>query len=115
MIKNKNLAFAASNTAISMLKSMIDYKADWYGRELVLVPPHHTSQTCSVCDSVNKDLKLKDREWTCKSCGTHHDRDINAAKFIKKKGKSLRRAGTAQKHAFLLPKDPPKGGNSYGY
>jgi len=108
MIKNRNLAFAASNTAISMLKSMIEYKASWYGRELVLVPPRNTSKTCHACDWVNKDLKLKDREWTCLSCKTHHDRDINAALVIKKKGQLLRRAGTAQNHAFLLPKDPPK-------
>jgi len=107
MIKNKNLAFSASNTAINMLKSMLVYKSKWHGRELVLVPPRNTSKTCHICDWVYKDLELSERDWTCSVCGTFHDRDINAALVIKKKGK-LRRAGTVQNHAFLLPEDPPK-------
>jgi putative transposase len=41
---------------------------------------------CSNCDKINNELTLKDREWTCDSCGSFHDRDINAAKNIKQIG-----------------------------
>lgn len=37
-----------------------------------------SSKTCSRCDTINKDLKLKERSWTC-ACGAHHDRDLNAS------------------------------------
>lgn len=45
-----------------------------------------SSKTCSKCGSINKDLTLKDREWICPKCNEKHDRDINAAKNIKKMG-----------------------------
>lgn len=54
-----------------------------------------SSKTCNVCNYINQDLTLKDREWTCPSCNTIHDRDFNASINIKKQGlKILSGSGT---------------------
>ena len=45
-----------------------------------------SSKTCSNCGSINKELTLGDRNWRCNSCGTEHDRDINAALNIRNFG-----------------------------
>jgi len=68
-------------------KSMLDYKCDWYGKNLSVIGRFDpSSKTCSVCGLINKDLTLKDREWICVKCGSIHDRDVNAAKNIKNFG-----------------------------
>ena len=65
---------------------MLEYKCNWYGKQLIIVNPNYTSQVCSNC-GVNTGKKPLDvREWTCDNCGTHHDRDINAARNILAKG-----------------------------
>lgn len=84
MVKNHNLAQAISDASWSTFVSMLEYKADWYGKNIIRIGQFApSSKTCSTCGTINKDLQLKDREWTCKSCGTLHDRDINAACNIK--------------------------------
>ena len=83
MVKNHNLAQAISDASWSTFVSMLEYKADWYGKNILRIGRFApSSKTCS-CGVINKDLKLSDREWTCKSCGTTHDRDILAACNIK--------------------------------
>lgn len=83
MVKNHNLAQAISDVSWSTFVSMLEYKADWYGKNILRIGRFApSSKTCS-CGVINKDLKLSDREWTCKSCGTTHDRDILAACNIK--------------------------------
>ncbi len=83
MVKNHNLAQAISDVSWSTFVSMLEYKADWYGKNILRIGQFApSSKTCS-CGVINKDLKLSDREWTCKSCGTTHDRDILAACNIK--------------------------------
>lgn len=67
--------------------TMLEYKSKWYGRNLIKVPPQYTSQECNVCGHRNEQLTLQVREWKCPSCGTEHDRDINAAINIKNKGR----------------------------
>ena len=84
MVKNHNLAQAISDVSWSSFVTMLEYKADWYGKNILrigLFAP--SSKTCSNCGAINKELTLKDREWTCKSCSTVLDRDINAAVNIK--------------------------------
>jgi len=86
MVKNHKLARAISDMGWSEFKSMVEYKCDWYGKNLSVIGRFDpSSKSCSSCGAINKDLTLNDREWTCK-CGKHHDRDINAAMNIKNFG-----------------------------
>jgi len=83
MVKNHNLAQAISDVSWSTFVTMLEYKADWYGKNILRIGRFApSSKTCS-CGVINKDLKLSDRTWTCKSCGVTHDRDILAANNIK--------------------------------
>ena len=84
MVKNHNLAQAISDVSWSTFVSMLEYKAEWYGKNILRIGRFApSSKTCSNCGSINKELQLKDREWTCSSCSTVLDRDINAAINIK--------------------------------
>ena len=91
-IPNGQAAKSGLNKAIldmgwSEFKSMIEYKCDWYGKNLSVIGRFDpSSKTCSCCGSINKELTLKDREWTCTKCGSIHDRDVNAAINIKNFG-----------------------------
>lgn len=82
MIRNHNLARAISDAAWSELRSMLEYKSAWYGRDLVVVDRWFpSSKLCSACGTLQQSMSLSTREWTC-TCGAVHDRDINAAKNI---------------------------------
>lgn len=80
MFRNRHLADALSDASMSTLLNMIRYKSEWYGTECRQIGKWvPSSKTCHSCGYIKKDLKLKDRKWTCPVCGTEHDRDINAA------------------------------------
>ncbi len=84
MVKNHNLAQAISDVSWSTFVTMLEYKADWYGKNILRIGQFApSSKTCSNCGTINKELQLKDREWTCKGCNSVLDRDVNAAINIK--------------------------------
>lgn len=81
---NSNVSRAVSRLGMSSLVGKIKYKAESKGIDFNKVNPYNTSKSCSDCGEVNEDLTLDVRNWVCSKCGADHDRDINAAKNIKK-------------------------------
>ena len=74
----------------SQLVELLRYKAEWYGRTLVRVDRFYpSSKLCHKCGWKYSELTLSEREWTCRNCGTRHDRDVNAAKNILTEAKRL--------------------------
>jgi putative transposase len=95
MMANHKLAQAISDVAWSGFVSKLEYKAKWYGKEVVRIETFFpSSKTCNCCGHQKSDLKLDDREWTCSQCNTIHDRDINAAKNILQRGITIQSSGT---------------------
>ena len=83
MVKNHKLARSISDASWGMFVVFCKYKSEWKGKNILQIPTFEPStKICNMCGATNKNLTLKDREWTC-ICGTPHDRDINAAKVIK--------------------------------
>ena len=90
MMRNHKVAKSIVDASWAMFVSYILYKSDWYGRKVVFIDRFApSSKLCSECGAINKELTLKDRTWCCQVCQSVHDRDINAAKNIKKLGQGM--------------------------
>ncbi|GAE94368.1 mobile element protein [Gracilibacillus boraciitolerans JCM 21714] len=95
MLKDKSYSKSIHDASWSEFATMLTYKCDWYGKELVKVGKHFPStQICSSCKQkhpIIKDTSI--RVWTCPTCQTNHDRDINAAVNILEEGMHLSTVG----------------------
>ncbi|SNS48098.1 transposase, IS605 OrfB family, central region [Actinomadura mexicana] len=82
LLKNRTLARATSDAAWREPHCLLEYKCDWYGRDLVVIDRWFpSSKLCGTCGTVRERLPLDVRQWTC-DCGAVHDRDVNAARNI---------------------------------
>jgi putative transposase len=89
MVKDHHLARAISDAAWRQFRTMLEYKAAWYGREVIAVDRWFpSSRLCSACGTLAETMPLTVRAWTCR-CGTTHDRDVNAARNILAEGLSV--------------------------
>jgi putative transposase len=107
MVKNRKLARAISDAAWSEFRSMLEYKAQWYGREVIAVDRWFpSSKLCSTCGILQDRMPLNVRTWTC-DCGATHDRDVNAAKNLLAAGRAVAACG-----AGVRPQRSSPGGQS---
>ena len=90
MMRNPLLARSIADVSWSAFVEKLQYKADWYGKQLVKISLFYpSSQICSTCGHLDGKKALSIRTWTCRVCETHHDRDVNAAKNILAEGLRL--------------------------
>ncbi|MGW7521563.1 RNA-guided endonuclease InsQ/TnpB family protein [Streptomyces sp. NPDC054796] len=108
MVRNHTLARAISDASWSEFRSMLEYKAHWYGRDVVVVDRFFpSSRLCSTCGTLQDTMPLHVRTWTCQGCGTTHDRDVNAAKNLLAAGRAVEACG-----AGVRPQRSSPGGQS---
>ena len=81
MMKNHKLAKAISEVSWAEFRTLLEYKATWHERKIIIAPSNYaSSQLCSKCGYKNSAVKnLSLRNWTCPNCGANHDRDMNAS------------------------------------
>nr|DAX47019.1 MAG TPA: endonuclease [Caudoviricetes sp.] len=96
MVKNHYLSKSIADASWGTFVFMLTYKAEWNDKKVVKIGRFEpSSQTCHICGHINKQIKdLSVRQWTCFICGSHHDRDINAAINILRAGLNSTSAGT---------------------
>ena len=87
MQRNHHLTQAVGDASFGTFLTLLECKCSWYGVNLIKIDRFApSSKTCGKCGYVYKRLKLSERSWTCPECGTHHNRDFNAACNIKEFG-----------------------------
>jgi putative transposase len=107
MVKNRRLARAISDAAWSEFRSMLEYKAQWYGREVIAVDRWFpSSRLCSACGTLQEKMPLHVRTWTC-DCGTTHDRDVNAAHNLLAAGLAVTVCGAGARPQRSTPDRQP--------
>ncbi|AEM87711.1 RNA-guided endonuclease InsQ/TnpB family protein [Streptomyces violaceusniger] len=108
MVRNHTLARAISDASWSEFRSLLEYKAAWYGRDVVVVDRFFPStRLCSNCGTLAQRMPLNVRIWTCEGCGATHDRDVNAARNLLAAGLAVTVCG-----AGVRPQRSTPGGQS---
>ena len=104
MLKNNKLAQSISDAGWSTFVTMLKYKAEWYGKNILKIGRFEPSSKLHAnCGYINKDLSLSDREWVCIKCGEVVSRDVNAAINIKSFALKNILSGTDRKNQGKLP------------
>lgn len=85
LVQNTKLAKHISDISWSAFFGMLKYKSE---KQFIQVKPNYTSQTCYVCEHLEKENRLSQSEFECKNCGHKDNADLNAAKNIKRLGLS---------------------------
>lgn len=107
MVRNKKLARSIYDAGWATFVSRLEYKCQWYGRELVKIGRYFpSSKTCRACGSRVEALGLAEREWACAACGVVHDRDMNAAMNILAAGQAVTACGPSVSHRISDPVQP---------
>ncbi|MDC0831661.1 RNA-guided endonuclease TnpB family protein, partial [Geitlerinema sp. CS-897] len=108
MVRNHNLAKAISDVGWGIFVNFLSYKLEREGKVLVEIDRFFpSSKTCSECLFQVSEMPLDVRVWDCPYCGTHHDRDENAAKNIRAEGigiLTVSGTGTAADGGNVRPK-----------
>jgi len=86
MIQNRSLAKSIQSASWGEFYLQLEYKCNWYGKNLIKIGRFEPSSKMCSCGKINSNLQLADRTWVCTSCGEMHDRDILASNNIKKFG-----------------------------
>ena len=104
MLANHKLAQSISDAGWSTFVTMLEYKADWYGKNILKIGRFEpSSKLHAKCGYINKELTLSDREWTCPKCSEVVLRDVNAAINIKSFALKNILSGTDRKNQGELP------------
>ena len=100
MVRNRKLAKAISDCGWGEFRRQLARKCERAGRDLIVINRWYpSSKTCSECGHLLAELSLSTRHWTCPSCGSRHDRDINAAKNILAAGRAVTACGAGVRHS----------------
>ena len=104
MEQDSRLSRLIVDASWSKFVSLLEYKGNWYGRDIIKVPTYYpSSQLCSCCGYQNKEIKdLSIREWVCPKCGATHSRDHNASINILNKGLDILKARTLPDSSSIL-------------
>jgi putative transposase len=90
MLRNRKLSKAVADAGFGEIKTQLEYKAKWYGKEIIKISRWFpSSKTCSGCNSIKQNLKLSDRQYKCSQCALDLDRDLNASINILVQGLNL--------------------------
>ena len=87
LLEKRQLSKEISDVSWSKFFQMLQYKANWYGKEVIKVDRYYASSKSCGCGVKNENLKLSDRVWTCNSCGATNNRDELASQNILKEGR----------------------------